>query len=102
MSPARSPTGVLATASLSTRLCSSIASKMATTTIPPLDIQCELALPLRAGWRNALERMRRSRVQPGGRVRTECFGRLTAKDEMVVKGLVASFAGSSAREPDRC
>ena len=76
----------------STMLCSSIAVKMSTTSIPAPDIQCELALPLGQGWRSALERISRSRVQPEGRVMTECFGRLTDKDEMVIKGLLATFA----------
>jgi hypothetical protein len=32
---------------------------------------------------------------------TECFGKLADKDEMVVKGLVVSFASSIERGPGR-
>lgn len=68
-----------------------------TAPIPALDIQYRLAVPLGQDWHGALDWLRRSRSQPRGRVMTECFGRLTAKDEMVAKGLAASLACSTER-----
>jgi hypothetical protein len=52
------------------------------------------ALPVRRIARNACDRLRRLRTER--RPMTECFGSLGDRDEMVVKGLVAS-AASSAR-----
>jgi hypothetical protein len=72
-----------------------------TAPIPAFDIQYRLAVPLGQDWQGALDWLRRSRSRPRGRVMTECFGRLTAKDEMVAKGLAASLACSTERGWDR-
>jgi hypothetical protein len=55
------------------------------------------AVPIPDGRRGLLRRPRRSRTPLQREVTTACFGRLTAKDEMVVKGLAASLARASER-----
>jgi hypothetical protein len=72
-----------------------------TTSIPAFDIQYRLAVPLGQDWQGALDWLRQSRPWPEGRVMTGCFGRLTAKDEMVAKGLAASLACSTERGQNR-
>ena len=71
--------------------------EMSATSIPAPDIQYKLGRPLGRDWRCVLDRLRRSRVRPDGQMTTECFGKLTEKDEMVVKGLAVSFACSIER-----
>jgi hypothetical protein len=43
-------------------------------------------------WQDVLDRLRRCQLPQGGQVGTDCFGRLTDKDEMVVKGLAVRAA----------
>lgn len=88
--------------STTTTRCSSIALEMSTTTsVPAFDIPYELAIPRAQAWRGALDWLRGSRSRPQRRVMTGCFGRLTAKDEMVAKGLAASLACSTERGRNR-
>lgn len=75
--------------------------EMSATLIPAPDIQYKLAAPVGEDWRRVLERLRRPRVQPSGQRMTDCFGKLTDKDEMVVKGLGVSLACSIEREQGR-
>jgi hypothetical protein len=65
--------------------------------VPSSEIRFKPAVPIREGRRGILHRLRRSRNPRQGQVMTACFGRLTAKDEMVVKGLAASLARSNER-----
>jgi hypothetical protein len=67
---------------------------MSAASIPVPEVQCKLTAPLGQGWAGVLGRMDRSRVHPRGQTVTECFGKLTDKDEMVAKGLSVSFARS--------
>jgi hypothetical protein len=64
-------------------------------TVPVRGIPRELAMPRAQAWQEALGWLRRSRVQRGGRPVSECFGGLTVRDQMVVKGLAASLECST-------
>jgi hypothetical protein len=76
--------------------------KMSTTTsVPAFDIPYELAMPRTQAWRGVLDWLRQSRSRPQRAAMTGCFGRLTAKDEMVAKGLAASLTCSTERGQDR-
>jgi len=82
--------------------CSSIALEMSvSTSIPAFRIPGELTIPRVQAWPSALSWLRRSRVQRTQRGMTGCFGALTVKDEMVVKGLAASLTSSTERGEDR-
>jgi hypothetical protein len=65
--------------------------------VPVRGIPRELAIPQAQAWREALDWLRRSQPRRGEWPVSECFGRLTVKDEMVVKGLAASLACSTER-----
>jgi hypothetical protein len=65
---------------------------------PEAEIRFKLALPLGQVWRGFMEPRRASQVQRRDHLMTGCFGRLTDKDEMVLKGLAASLACSNERE----
>jgi hypothetical protein len=59
---------------------------------------CRLAVALGGQWRHGVqERLARSQVRSSGQPRTGCFGILTGKDEMVVRGLAVSLACSAER-----
>jgi len=83
-------------------LCSSIAIEMsANTSIPASDIRYEVAMPRARPWRAMLDRLDQLRGQRRERPLTGCFGALTVKDRMVVKGLAASLECSVARGDNR-
>jgi hypothetical protein len=70
--------------------------KMPTTAyVPAFDISYELAMPRAQAWRGVLHWRRRSRSRPQDWGMSGCFGRLTAKDEMVAKGLTAGLTWST-------
>jgi hypothetical protein len=73
---------------------------MSAAAIPVPDIHYGLPTRFGRGWAGALAHLQRSRVRPGGQMMTECFGRLTDRDEMVAKGLSVSFACSIERGED--
>jgi hypothetical protein len=73
---------------------------MSTPAIGLRHAQREPAVQLRRRWRRALGRLR-SQVRQRAQVRTECFGRLTDKDEMVVAGLAVRPAFLSEGEQRR-
>jgi hypothetical protein len=65
------------------------------------EIRYELALPRPRTWWGVLEGRRRSRGDRGRQPPATCFGRLTGKDAMVIKGLAASLATQVQLEDDR-
>jgi hypothetical protein len=72
-----------------------------TTSIPALDLPYELGMPRAQAWQGVLDWLRRSRSRPQRAVITGCFGRLTARDEMVAKGLAASLTCSTEQGQER-
>jgi hypothetical protein len=82
--------------------CSSIGAEMsANPSIPAPAIRYEVATPRAHPWRAMRDWLRRLRVQPGEPAIAGCFGALTVKDRMVVKGLAASLECSAERGDDR-
>lgn len=65
---------------------------MSTASISVPEVDDKLTARLGHAWAGVLGRLRRSRVQLAGQTMTDCFGKLTDKDEMVAKGLMAGFA----------
>lgn len=62
----------------------------------PSGFRCRPAVAL-GRWRHGLqERRGRSRGRSGSQPVTGCFGVLTGKDEMVVRGLAVSLASSTS------
>ena len=87
---------------LSTMLCSSIGVEMfASSSIHASGIPYEARMPRVLGWRAMREGLRRSRGRPREPAMTECFGALTVKDKMVVKGLAASLVCPAEQGLDR-
>jgi hypothetical protein len=68
---------------------------MSAASIPVPDIHYRSPTRVVNGWAGILGRMRGSQVRPEARIRNDCFGKLTDKDEMVMKGLGVSFARPS-------
>lgn len=69
----------------------------ASTSIPASGIPYETAMSHAHAWPVVLNWLRRSRAPRAERAMTGCFGALTVKDKMVIKGLAASLA--CAAEP---
>lgn len=78
-----------------------MAVEMSAISIPRSHIPREPAMPHVPAWPGALKRLRRSRVQRVERAITVCFGPLTVKDKMVLKGLAASLASPTEGGEDR-
>ena len=68
---------------------------------PTSGIPRGFGVPLGHEWHAVLGRLRRSRIPRQSHAAAECFGRLTDRDEAVVKGLAASLACSTERGQDR-
>lgn len=73
----------------------------ANTSIPASGIPYDVAMPRVYLWRAMRHRLRRLRAKRGMPAMTACFGALTVKDKMVVKGLAASLACPAERGDDR-
>jgi hypothetical protein len=74
---------------------------MSANTVTATELRSKLAGDLGRGWRGLGACLRRSASSSGSELRTQCFGRLAERDEMIVKGLAARFACSSGRGLDR-
>jgi hypothetical protein len=70
---------------------------MSATTVTVTELRFKLAGGLGRGWRGLGARLRRSASSSGPQLKTECFGRLAARDEVIVKGLAARLAYSRER-----